>query len=69
MKIKAKQNARKWVKERIKLHDNGSWKVIDGPVSAHCWQGDICVRLKSGKDDWTGWFPISDIVMEKNNVE
>jgi hypothetical protein len=67
MKIKAKQNARKWVKERIKLHDNGSWSVIAGPESAHCWQGDMSIRLQSSKDSWTGWFPVDDIIMEETS--
>ena len=58
--MKAKQKARKWVKERIKRHP-GPWIVLRGPESAHCWQGEMSIFMESQQDGWKGWFPIDDV--------
>ena len=66
--VKAKQNARKWVKERLKLHGD-SFIVEQQEKSASCWKGEVSIRLKSVKDDWTGWFPLNDIEIISAQIE
>lgn len=58
--VKAKPNARKWVKERLKLHGD-KFEVEEWEKSVPCWQGEMAVRLRSIKDEWDGWFPVMDI--------
>jgi len=60
MKITAKQNARKWVKERLKRHP-GLWVVDESEKSVPCWPGELAVHIKNLSDGWSGWFPIKDI--------
>jgi hypothetical protein len=63
MKIKATQNARKWVKERIKRHP-GTWEVEQNEKSVPCWPGENSILLKNLDDLWSGWFPVKDIIIE-----
>ena len=60
MKIKATQNARKWVKERIKRHP-GAWEVEQETKFVPCWPGEADILIKNTTDGWSGWFPVKDI--------
>jgi hypothetical protein len=60
MKITAKQNARKWTKERLKLHP-GEFIVVQKECSVVCWQGELAIMVKNLNDSWRGWFPVKDI--------
>jgi len=60
MKIVAKQNARKWVKERLKRHP-GLWAIERTEQSVPCWPGELAIHIKNLSDGWSGWFPIKDI--------
>lgn len=60
MKIQAKQNARKWTKERLKRHP-GEWVVEKPQQSVLCWPGEDAIFMKNTTDGWSGWFPIKDI--------
>jgi len=60
MKIIAKQNARKWTKERLKRHP-GEWIVEQEETSVPCWPGELAVHIKNLNDGWSGWFPVQDI--------
>lgn len=60
MKIKAKQNARKWTKERLKRHP-GVWIVEQPEQAVVCWPGENAILMKNTSDGWSGWFPVKDI--------
>jgi hypothetical protein len=60
MKITAKTNARKWVKERLKRHP-GLWVVDQLEQSVSCWPGEFSIHIKNTSDNWSGWFPVKDI--------
>lgn len=64
--VKPKQKARKWVKERLKRH-TGSWIIIESETNVSCWPGEISIRIKNTNDNWTGWFPITDIETTNND--
>ncbi|NBT58220.1 hypothetical protein EBT16_05500 [bacterium] len=61
--VKPKQRARKWVKERLRLHP-GDFVHLDGPKSVPCWPGEMSVRIQNTTDGWDGWFPQNDITIE-----
>jgi hypothetical protein len=65
MIIKAKQNARKWTKERLKRHP-GLWVIEKPEQSVPCWPGEFAVHIKNLSDGWSGWFPIKDIDIIEN---
>lgn len=69
MRIKAKQNARKWVKERLKRHPGlWRWGLENGKeVSAPCWPGEMVVHIVNIEDGWSGWFPATDIEVMEND--
>lgn len=56
----AKQNARKWTKERIRRH-TGLWRIEQEEKSVSCWPGEVSILLKNLNDGWSGWFPVKDI--------
>lgn len=60
MKIMAKQNARKFTKERLKRHP-GEWMVEQEERSVPCWPGENAILMKNLNDGWSGWFPTKDI--------
>lgn len=60
MKITAKQNARKWTKERLKRHP-GEWIVEQEEKSVSCWPGETAIMFKNTTDGWSAWFPVKDI--------
>jgi hypothetical protein len=60
MIVTAKKNARKWTKERLKIHP-GSWAIEHEEQSVSCWQGERAIHIKNMKDGWSGWFPVEDI--------
>jgi hypothetical protein len=60
--VTAKQTARKWVKERLKLHP-GEFTIVDGPKPVPAWNGETAIFLRNVNDTWAGWFPINDINM------
>jgi hypothetical protein len=60
MKITAKQNARKWTKERLKLHP-GEFVVAQKERSVVCWHGELAILAENVNDGWRGWFPTKDI--------
>jgi hypothetical protein len=66
MKIKPKQNARKWTKERLKRHP-GEWIVEQKETSVPCWPGENAILMKNTTDDWSGWFPVKDIETVEND--
>lgn len=66
--VKARQKARKWVKERLKMHP-GKFVVLQDEQSASCWNGELAIQLKNTTDEWSGWFPTTDIEMERNNED
>ena len=63
MKITAKANARKWTKERLKLHP-GEWVVHQEARSVPCWHGETAIRCRNLDDGWCGWFPVKDIEVQ-----
>lgn len=63
MKVTAKQNARKWVKERLKRHP-GNWEIEQEEKSVPCWPGEKSICIKNTNDNWSGWFPLNDIEIE-----
>jgi len=64
MKITAKQNARKWTKERLKLHP-GEFIVVQEERSVVCWHGELAIMVENLNDSWRGWFPTKDIEISK----
>lgn len=64
MKIVAKQNARKFTKERLKRHP-GEWIVEQAERSVPCWPGETAILMKNTTDGWSGWFPVKDIEVTK----
>ena len=67
MKIVAKQNARKFTKERLKRHP-GEWIIEQKEKSVPCWPGETAILMKNTTDGWSGWFPVKDIEV-KNDGE
>jgi hypothetical protein len=63
--VKARQKARKWVKERLKMHP-GKFVIKQSERSCPCWNGEIAVQLENTTDRWSGWFPVTDIEMISN---
>lgn len=68
MKITAKQNARKWTKERLKRHP-GAWRIEQEAQIVPCWPGEIAVRIQNLIDGWSGWFPVKDIEIHESTLE
>ena len=60
MKVTAKQNGRKWTKERLKRHP-GEWEVEQETKFVPCWPGEAAILIKNTTDGWSGWFPVKDI--------
>ena len=65
MKVTAKQNARKWTKERLKRHP-GCWEVEQEAKFVPCWPGEAAIMIKNTTDGWSGWFPVKDIDITTN---
>ena len=65
MKIIAKQNARKWTKERLKRHP-GEWIVEQEEKSVVCWPGENAILMKNTSDGWGAWFPVKDIEIKND---
>lgn len=56
--IKAKENASKRTKERLKQH--GSRVTILATGTVHTLQGQ-CILVRAAKDSWLGWFPVNEV--------
>lgn len=66
MKITAKQNARKWVKERLKRHP-GEWTIDEQAQSVPCWPGEMSIHIVNLNDNWSCWIPVKDIEIVSPN--